>query len=324
MFSSSPHYLTIAQQVARRLEDDIQRGVLRESLPGERTLAETLQVSRRTIRTATEILLRKNLIRTSRGSHSRILSRAGGYREGTPHRTIGMLLPAPLGEVQPWTSVVDHLRALLYPIGFRLDTHFHKGCCSNRPAAALSQLVARYACDGWILCSANRACQNWFGSQGVPTVLQGTAHEGVQLSCMDIDMLATARHAANTLLRHGHRRIVLLINNSDWAGHRRTEEGFLEAIKRHGTDAAGQVIRHRGDVAGLEQSVARLLAMRSPPTALFVVNPLHYVAVSAILAARGINVPREMSLLCRDDDICLRYLPVTPSRYVCDPQLRAT
>ena len=66
--------------------------------------------------------------------------------------------------------------------------------------------------------------------------------------------------------------------------------------------------------------ITRALEGATPPTALFIVHPYHYLAVAAILAAKGLNVPRDISLLCRDDDTCLRYLPVVPSRYVCSPR----
>lgn len=48
------HQLTAADRVAQQLRDDIDRGTLRpgQKLPSERELAEQLQVSRRTTRTA--------------------------------------------------------------------------------------------------------------------------------------------------------------------------------------------------------------------------------------------------------------------------------
>ena len=73
MFTSSSRYSTLTQQVARDIEEEIRKGVLRESLPGERQLAETRQVSRRTIRAATEILREKKLIRKLHGLPTRIL-----------------------------------------------------------------------------------------------------------------------------------------------------------------------------------------------------------------------------------------------------------
>lgn len=323
MFTSSPRYLTLAQQVAQILEGDIRRGVLRGSLPGERQLVEKLQVSRRTIRAATEILRQKQLVHTAHGLDTRILRPARRNSDRFPVRTIGMLLPMPLDEIKPFANLVDKLRTLLYTSGYRLDIHFEKSCLSRRPAAALQRLVVRFSCDGWILASANRECQAWFCSQGIATVLHGTAHEGVTLPCVDIDMLATSRHAANVLLRKGHRRIALIIEETDWAGHLKTEQGFLTAVHESGGEAVGHVLRHRGDVTGLQQAIARAMQLPAPPTALFIVNPYHYIAVAAILAAKGLVVPRDISLLCRDDDICLRYLPIEPSRYVCSSQAMA-
>lgn len=323
MFTSSPRYLTLAQQVARSLEDDIRRSALQGSLPGERQLVEKLQVSRRTVRAAIEILRQKKLIRTAHGLETRILAQTARKSTRATVRTVGMLLPRPLDELKPFANLVDKLQTLLYSNGFRLDTHYDQRYLSDRPAAALKRLIVRFPSAGWILVSAKRACQAWFCAQGVPTVLHGTAHDGVSLPCVDVDMLATSRHAANVLLRSGHRRIALVIEEADWAGHRKTEQGFMDAVNQSGGETVGHVLRHRGDLAALQQVVARVLQMPAPPTALFIVDPYHYIAIAAILGARGLSVPRNMSLLCRDDDMCLRYLPVEPSRYVCSSQVFA-
>ncbi len=323
MFTSSPRFLTLAQQVARVLEEDIRRGALRGILPSERQLVEKLQVSRRTIRAATEMLARKKLIRTAQGVETMILPRSGSRSDRGARRTIGMLLSQPPDEPNPFGNLFDELRTLLSTHGFRLDTHFEQSCLSRRPAKALRRLVTRFSCDGWILASANRACQTWFCSQGFATVLIGTAHDGVTLPYVDVDMLATSRHAANVLLRNGHRRIALIIEDADWAGYCKTEQGFLEAVSQFGGEAAGQVLRHGGDVAGLQQLLARILQVPAPPTALFIVNPYHYITIAALLSDRGLKVPQDMSLLCRDNNICLRFLPIEPSRYGCNARAMA-
>lgn len=323
MFTSSSRYATLTQQVARHLEEEIRRGVLRESLPGERQLAETMQVSRRTIRAATDILREKKLVRTTHGVPTRIVGVPAKPAAHTPMRSIGLLLPKPLEELKPFTTVIDIVRGIFYQNGYRLDTHFGQRFLSQRPAAALKRLVSQFPYDGWILASANRACQAWFHAAGIATVVEGTAYEGIPLPSLDIDMQATARHAATVLLRKGHRRIALLMEEADWAGHRKTEQGFLEGVSQSGQDAVARVYRHGGTVRDLEQLLPRILQSPTLPTALFIVNPYHYLAVSAILAARGLAVPRDISLLCRDDDVCLKYLPVRPSRYTCNAHTQA-
>ncbi len=323
MFTNPLRYSTLTQQVARALEEEMRRGVLRESLPGERQLAETMQVSRRTIRAATEILRGKKLVRKAHGRPTQIVANPPTHAKSSAMRVIGLLLPKPLEELKPYTTVIDCLRSSLYRNGFRLDTHFGQSFLSGRPAGALQRLVTQIPCDGWILTSASHACQSWFSAAGITTVVAGTAHDGIPLPSVDVDMLAASRHAAGVLLRHGHRRIALLLEKSDWAGHRKTEEGFLDGVRQFGDDALGRVLKHDGSVAGLEQVLDRSLQSPAPPTALFIVNPYHYLAVSAILAARGLDVPRDISLLCRDDDVCLKYLPIRPTRYACSAEAQA-
>ncbi len=315
MFTSSTRYATLVQQVARALEEEIRRGALREILPGERQLAARMEVSRRTIRGAAAILQARRLIRTAQGAPTRILARVRAEAPRSSQGTVGLLLPKPLDEMKPGAAVVEMLRGLLHQNGYRLETHVGTRYRSPRSATALHRLIAQASCDAWILASASRACQAWFQSQGLPAVVSGTAHEGITLPSVDVDMAATARHGATHLLRQGHRRLALLLERADWAGLQRTEAGFLEGVKVFGAGASGVVCRHGGEVADLEQLLARLLRAPAPPSALFVVNPHHYLTVAAVLADRGLRVPRDLSLLCRDDDVCLRHLPVRPARY---------
>lgn len=323
MFTRSSRYATLTEQVVRQLEEEIRHGVLRDSLPGERALAARMEVSRRTIRAAVQILRERRLIRTAHGAPTRILGAPIASVRRVELRAVGLLLPKPLEMLKPFTAVVDILRGLFHQNGLRLDVHFGARFLSPRPAAALRRLVTQSPCDGWILASATHACQTWFQLQGLVAVVAGTAHAGIDLPAVDVDMLATSRHGANVLLRRGHRRIALLLERADWAGFRLTEQGFLEGVRQFGDHAVGLVCRHHGEVADLQRVLSRLLRPPTPPTALFVVNPFHYLAIAAILAERGLKVPRDISLLCRDDDACLRFLPVAPSRYSCSAQAQA-
>ena len=324
MYTSSPRYSTLAQQVAGMLEEQIRSGILRDSLPGERSLAASMQVGRRTIRAAAAILRHRKLIRTVHGAGTRILSTPEVRVGPRPRRSIGLLVPQPLQEIQPYAMVfIDTLRALLYENNFRLETHCSRTFFSRKPAAALQRLVARFPTDGWLLALSNRACQAWFEAQAFPTVVIGSSHEDIALPYVDLDMLATSRHAAEVLLRKGHRRVALVIRASDWVGYRKTEQGFLAGVRQFGGKAVGQVFKHAGTVAALRHTVTRILSGPDVPTALFVVNPYDYLTVAGILTEHGVQVPRDLSLLCRDDEYCFRHLSIAPSRYVYDHHERA-
>lgn len=321
MFSASPRYARLSQQVAATLEEGILRGKWKASLPSERQLAETLLVSRRTVRAAIELLRQKELVGTSQGAGTKILRARSGERKREGFRHFGLLLPEPIEHLRPQTmAFIDALRALLYAHGYRLDTHIGQRFFSARPAAALRKLVEQYPHDGWILALSTRANQLWFQEQKIPTMVAGTPHCGVDLPYLDIDMRATGRHAAGELIRRGHRRLALLIEKSDKAGDRETEEGFLEALRGGATSA---VHRHAGTAASIKLLIRRIMRDPARPTALFVANPYHYLAVASTLAEMGVRVPRDVSLLCRDDDPFLSYLVTEPARYECSPESRA-
>jgi DNA-binding FadR family transcriptional regulator len=122
MFTRSSRYSTLTQQVARSLEDQIAQGIWRDSLPGERQLAGTMQVSRRTIRAAREILRQKKLIRKEHGVSTRVLAASAAPLKRESMRTVGLLPPKPLEELKPFTAAIDNLRGLFYTNGYRLDT----------------------------------------------------------------------------------------------------------------------------------------------------------------------------------------------------------
>jgi LacI family transcriptional regulator len=62
---------------------------------------------------------------------------------------------------------------------------------------------------------------------------------------------------------------------------------------------------------------------RPRPTALLVANAYHYLTVVTWLASAGFKVPRDVSVLSRDEDPFLSFLVPTPTRYVVSPSSMA-
>jgi len=171
---------------------------------------------------------------------------------------------------------------------------------------------------------SSRASQTWFHARRIPVVIVGSAHEGIDVPYVDVDYRATARHAAGYLIGKGHRRLGLIVHEDHPAGDKRTEAGFVEGSRSFaGAGASTMVFRHGGTMADLRRMTERILRLAEPPTALLIANPYSYMGVAGLLAEHGVKVPRDLSLLCRDNDYCLRYMPIEPSRYVCSPEKRA-
>jgi DNA-binding LacI/PurR family transcriptional regulator len=327
MLPASNQFSTLAPQVAKAIASNIERGVWTEQLPPERFLARSLQVSRRTLRSAIQILRKEKLILTTPGSGSRIATpsrpMAGG--DATRRNVIGLMLPESLDHLKPSTLVlVDELRTLLYQKGFRLEVHVGQRYYSNRPSAALTELTTKHPADGWILIFSNPVNQTWFKEKKLPVVIAGTAHDNLDLPDVDIDMFAACRHAANLLVQKGHRSVALLTEDSRLPGEHKSVDGFLEGTRLLGkSEVRTKVWRWPGSLQRLRPLAERLVRGPEAATAVIVNNAHQYLALFSVLTRMGIVVPRDLSLISRNDEYFFQFLEPEPTRYTCGPQARA-
>jgi LacI family transcriptional regulator len=139
-----------------------------------------------------------------------------------------------------------------------------------------------------------------------------------------LDFFALCRHATGEMLRLGHRRIALFIEQSDRAGDLESERGFEDGARSPAhADVEPIVARHDGTIDGAYAALRRLFLLAHPPTAVLVARSTFYLTTIAFLAERGLRVPRDVSLLCRDDETFLSYLRPAPARYTCNPKTYA-
>ncbi len=111
-----------------------------------------------------------------------------------------------------------------------------------------------------------------------------------------------ARAATSHLLALGHRRIGLIVGTADTARENERRAGYLAAHKQAGVAVDRSLIRegpYRPEVGA--QFTAELLDARPAPTALFLAN--HEAAFGAlpVIAERGLDVPRQLSVIVFED-----------------------
>ena len=316
------HFTSLPAQVAVALREEIDRGVWSEWLPGERTLTESLQVSRKTLRKALAQLQREGRVEAMHGLGNRIVARAKSTpsaAQGEP--VIALLTPDPLERMRPYTSLwVNHLKTLLIEKGARLRAFDGRKFFTQQPGKALEKLLAQHPAAGWLLANSTEATQKWFGERGIPCVIAGSCHPGVDLPQADLDHYALCRHAAGVLLGAGHRRVALLNERSGRAGDVESEAGFIAGVRESPhSDALPLVVHHEHSPASLGKAVQHLLEMPSPPTALLVSNGASYLTVISVLAQRGLRVPRDVSVVSRDDEPFLEFMVPLPTRYATNP-----
>lgn len=323
MAAASISYQSLPTQVAARIAHDIDNGTWVVSLPNERALAETLQVSRKTIRKSIAQLQRDGVIKTIHRRGHRIVTQAA--LTARPTVSMGLLTPESLDQMPSHTALwVDELRALLFEQGIRLSAFSSRRFFSRGSAAALPHLVAQNPQTCWIMTHSNGAMQRWFLDHRVPCIIAGSCHRGVPLPNVDLDYFAVCRHAVGAMLRQGHRRIAFLVQQSQRGGDLESEAGFLDGAQRAAKmEVQPVIVRHDGSVENAWRMLARLFNSATPPTALLIAKPALYLTTVTFLADRGLRVGEHVSLISRDHDSFLSYLRPSPAGYSVSPKTYA-
>lgn len=312
-----PQRSSLVSQTSALLEEGIRTGRWRGTLPGQHALCRLLVISRTTLRPALQDLARRGWIELGQGRATRI--RQAAQRPPDPRRLdrAVLLLPEPLWRLRP---SVAHWAAALGPLLLRsgLDLVVEEGGVHDRaqPAARLERLVRAHPRSAWVLFSSTLAMQQWFAAQGLPTILVGAAFPGVGLPSIEYDHAAIAQHAGTTLAAAGHRRTAILLQRTGSAADATTCAAF-GAARSPGTPEP-LLIEHDGSMAQLESRLQRFAALRQRPTALFVTKTLAVPAVLTVLGRAGLAVPRDVSVICREDDPFLDFLSPSVARYRSD------
>jgi DNA-binding LacI/PurR family transcriptional regulator len=117
-----------------------------------------------------------------------------------------------------------------------------------------------------------------------------------------IENLDASREATEHLIGLGHRRIGYV---GDRYGHHSDAErfaGYREALQKAGLPFVPELVAHGdGKAEGGAPAMSRLLALASPPTAVFCYNDVTALGVLHAIHVRGLRVPADISIVGFDD-----------------------
>jgi LacI family transcriptional regulator len=145
-------------------------------------------------------------------------------------------------------------------------------------------------------------------------ILQAVAQNGIpvaRISTIDryapravtIDEKAAASTAVSHLLALGHRRIGMIRSYADHLAAARRYDGYVEALMEFGIEFdASLVVEGSFSREGGMEATHKLLALPSPPTAIFSANDAMAFGVVQTAVARGLSVPKDLSVVGFDDD----------------------
>jgi len=316
-----PSRVSLHTQVLELIKEEVARGTWKEWLPGERALVQHFRVSRNTLRTALKALQAEGWIEAKHGIGYRLISTKSLNYNPQPN-SIGLVIPSPLDAWAPSSIYwINEMRCALFDLNISLEVHVGSSFFSNRCASALPALVARHWHQCWILLLSSEAMQKWFYASRTPCVLAGSCYPSVDLPSVDVDRRSQCRHAAGTMIAHGHKRIAFLHGSRKLAGDGESQVGFLEAA--NATSKPGvtaECIEYSPEVGDIQRKVKKLLSREDPPTALLVANSHHYLAVISTIWEMNLKIPKDISVISRDDEPFLNYLTPDPTRYTVPAQ----
>jgi Transcriptional regulators len=172
------------------------------------------------------------------------------------------------------------------------------GDAAGELEAAHAFVASRVA--GVVLTPVADSAAAFLGRQRVPVVEVDRVFGDVD--AVVIDNRHAARGTTEHLLSLGHRRIALVIDETDWTTGRDRRAGYADALDAAGVAVDPSLVLSAGwdaDAAGA--AARRLLDGPDRPTAVFAANNLLAEGVFRAASALGLRIPDDLSLVAFDD-----------------------
>lgn len=137
---------------------------------------------------------------------------------------------------------------------------------------------------------------------GMPVVCVDRSLSTAKTDLVEVDNYQGAFEAVMHLLERGHKRIGLIEGRPDVSTSRERRRGYLDALAARGVPVRKELMR-AGDFKQESGRVltSELLALRTPPTAIFVLNNLMTVGALAAVHQQAVRVPQDLAVVGFDD-----------------------
>jgi LacI family transcriptional regulator len=137
----------------------------------------------------------------------------------------------------------------------------------------------------------------------VPFVLIDRSILGYDGDLVQGDSVAGARRLVEHLLEHGHRRIGMVTETGEVSTARDRLQGYREALEAAGVPFRPELVTESSaiDPRAAHDATLQLLDLVEPPTAFFAVNNIAVVGVAEAVRERGLEIPRDVAVVCFDD-----------------------
>jgi hypothetical protein len=296
---SRVRFQTIAEQVAGHLRRELLSGIWNGLMPGKHEIAAELGVNHKTVESALRLLEAEGLL-VSQGPGRR---RRIELPEEPGPRVLRVGILAFDTAFKSENYMVD-LQHQLKEAGHRAEylpkTLLDLGMDPSR----VDHLIRRNPADAWVVCGGARPILEWFVRQELPTFALFGRRRGLPLAGAGPDKVQAMTAAVRHLIGLGHRRIVVLVREEMRTPRPSTlvQNAFLNVMESHGIPPGSYNLPAWDETpAGFRQILESLFHV-TPPTALVLDESWTMLPTLQFCLSRGLDIPRDLSLICGDPD----------------------
>lgn len=280
-------------------------------------MAEELGVSRKTIESALKNLEAEGLLVGQGAGRRRLVATVAEEDAARPMR-VALLI----------SEVADRSQNYMVQLDRELTEAGHTVVHPARSLVALGMDVKRIGAlvesteaDVWVVAAASRSVLEWFATRPEPAFALFGRREGLPIAAAGPNKVPACIAVTRKLIDLGHRRITLLTRpRRRLPTPGRTEQAVLDELAAQGLPAGNFNLPDWDDnKAGLQQCLCSLFQV-TPPTALICNESLIFTAALQFLAARGLRVPKDVSMVCSDADPTFVWSEPTVAHIRWDPQ----
>lgn len=156
--------------------------------------------------------------------------------------------------------------------------------------------------SGVIATPVSRELSGFLSRLGVPLIEVDRRFDAEGTDAVVVDNRAAARDTTSRLLKAGHERIALLIDETEWTTGEERERGYLDALAAQKVRVDGSLIVQAGwDADEARAAAERILSRPDRPTAVFAANNVLTEGTWRAAAALGLGIPSDVSIVGFDD-----------------------
>ena len=175
-----------------------------------------------------------------------------------------------------------------------------QGSVDDELAAARAFVSTRAA--GVVVTPVSASVTGYLLDQQIPVVEVDRQFSPGRCDAVVVNNHHVARRVTEQLLALGHRRVALLIDETDWTTGAERARGYGDALAGAGLAVdPGLLVPVGWDVDGARRAAVGLLTRRDRPTAVFAANNVLAEGLWRAVGDLGLEVPGDVSLVSFDD-----------------------